>query len=135
MTESDSGQKGTAKVPEQEQESWPTFKGFGLANYDKIRKDRGYKSSFMEYLESRGQKTRSLFDKMVEKMIGRRIDGAGNWLITMTLCVGSCTALIMYMRHNDRLRLQMDDVLSYRDQLQMEIANMQQQLDELSTSS
>merc|ERR1719334_1634943 len=121
MTETDSGEKEKGKVPEQEQESWPTFKGFGLANYDKIRKDRGYKSSFMEYLESRGQKTRSVFDKLMEQMIGQRIDGAGNWLITMTLCVGSCIALIMYRRYNDKLRLQMDDVLSYRDQLQMEI--------------
>ena len=134
MTESESGEKERLKVPEQEQESWPTFKGFGLANYDKIRKDRGYKSSFLEYLESKGQKTRSVFDKLVEKVIGQRIDGAGNWLITMSLCVGSCTALILYRRYNDKLRLQMDDVLTYRDELQMEIAKMKQQLDDLNAS-
>ena len=134
MTESASGEKERLKVPTQEQESWPTFKGFGLANYDKIRKDRGFKSSFLEYLESKGQKTRSVFDKLVEKVIGQRIDGAGNWLITMSLCVGSCTALIMYRRYNDKLRLQMDDVLTYRDELQMEIAKMKQQLDDLNSS-
>lgn len=84
----------------------------------------------MEYLEVRGQKTRSLFDKVFEKIFKVRIDGAGNWLIAFSLALGSCTCLIMHRRYNDKLRLQMDDILTYRDQLQIEIATMKQKLDD-----
>ena len=51
------------KIPKEEKESWPEYRGFGLANYKKINKDRDHKNSLIEYLEIRGQKTRS-FDKI-----------------------------------------------------------------------
>ena len=118
------------KIPQQEKESWPEFRGFGLANYKKINEDRQNKNSFIEYLEVRGQKTRSLFDKIFEYMFKTRIDGAGNWLVAFSLCIASCSALIMHRRYNDKLRLQMDDILTYRDQLQIDVATIKQKLDD-----
>ena len=67
-------------------------------------------------------------------MFKTRIDGAGNWLVAFSLCLGSCACLIMHRRYNDKLRLQTDDILTYRDELQIEIANMKQKLDDHKTA-
>eukprot|EP01084_Bolivina_argentea_P098460 176956_1 len=131
LTEADSGEKETKRIPEEEKESWPTHRGFTMANYAKMQRDSEIKSSFMEFLEMKSQKTRSYFDRIFELITGQRIDGAGNWLVTFSLCICSCIALIYYRRYNDKLRLQCDDLLTYRDQLQVDIANMKQRIDDI----
>eukprot|EP00485_Elphidium_margaritaceum_P007656 CAMPEP_0202699306 /NCGR_PEP_ID=MMETSP1385-20130828/12527_1 /ASSEMBLY_ACC=CAM_ASM_000861 /TAXON_ID=933848 /ORGANISM="Elphidium margaritaceum" /LENGTH=147 /DNA_ID=CAMNT_0049356211 /DNA_START=81 /DNA_END=524 /DNA_ORIENTATION=+ len=130
LTTSDSGEKEMRRYPEQEKDMWPEYRGFGLANYKKIARDRAYSNSLLEVWQTRSEKLRSLSDKVFEHMFKTRIDGAGNWLVVISLCMASSVALVMQRKYNDRLRLQVDDVMTYRDQLQMEVAALKQQIDD-----
>ena len=114
------------EITEEEKENWPKFRDFTLANFKKSKK---VNMGIIEYLEKKSEKTRSMFDKLFEKITGKRIDNAGNWIVTLSLLWAGSMILRMYRDANDKLRLQLDDILTYRDTLEMEVTQLKQECD------
>ena len=106
LTEADSGAKSDAfreklgskdpkfgHITEEEKENWPKFKDFSMANFKKTQK---MNTGIIEYLEKQSDKTRTSFDRLFEKITGKRIDNAGNWVVTITLIIGGVMVVAYY---------------------------------------
>ena len=68
---------------------------------------------------------RTLFDTWFAKITGKEIDGAGNWLACVTAVFAASYLTYRYRKRNDELRLKVDDLMTYRDLLRAQIAQIQ----------
>ena len=71
--------------------------------------------------------TRTSFDKMFEKVFRVRVDGAGNWAVCVLLVLSAAAILAMHRSYNDRLRMQADEIIGIKEEMQREIEAMKEQ--------
>ncbi len=129
----DEGIEDGQQISEDDKSQWPRYREFTLANYERMARQSletpSARRQTMKYFNAKAERMRSIFDKAFEKVTGKRVDGAGNWIVSITLIISSVLILSMHRNANDRYRIQIDDVLIHRDNLKAEIEQLKEDID------